>query len=306
MENTPFHLPRLITCCAVLISWMVPSLNAAPVPTGPIPIWPGPAPGESGEIGKEGPLPARGNEKSIIRLANVSEPTLQVFRPVNAVDSGPAVVVCPGGGYNILAMDLEGTEVVEWLNSQGITGILLKYRVPRRAGLEKHLAPLQDAQRALSLVRFHASDWNIDPKRVGILGFSAGGHLSACASTRFDHRAYEAVDAADRVSCRPNFAVLVYPAYLTVKDQGDAIAPELTVTENTPPTFIVQTQDDGVRVESGLFYYLALKQRKVPAELHLYPKGGHGYGLRPSANAVSSWPDRVLDWMKVNKFLPHP
>lgn len=299
------HLPSIL----LLISLTVTSLRdaeAAPVPTTPLTLWPGGAPAEKGDLPEEGPLPARNNEKPIIRLANVSEPTLQVFRPKEAVDGGPAVVVCPGGGYNILAMDLEGTEVVEWLNRMGVTGILLKYRVPRRAGLEKHVAPLQDAQRALSLVRYHARDWNLDPMRIGILGFSAGGHLSACASTRFDQRAYEAVDAADRVSCRPDFAVLVYPAYLTVKERQDAIAPELTVSGQTPPTFIVQTQDDGVRVESGLFYYLALKQKNVPAELHLYPKGGHGYGLRPSANTVSTWPDRVQDWMKINGLLPTP
>ena len=268
----------------------------------PILLWPQDAPGGKGDLGEEKdttkPTDRPVSGKSVIRLGNVSKPAITIYRPPKEKATGAAVVVCPGGGYNILAWDLEGTEVCEWLNSIGVTGVLLKYRVPKRPGLEKHTPPLQDAQRALGLVRHRAAEWGIDPKRIGILGFSAGGHLSAAASTIYEKRAYEPVDPADNVSCRPDFTILVYPAYLTIKEQGDKLAPELVVNSNTPPTFLVQTEDDSVRPESSLFYYLALKNAKVPAELHLYPTGGHGYGLRPSTHDVSSWPKRAEDWMR--------
>jgi acetyl esterase/lipase len=194
-------------------------------------------------------------------------------------------------------MDLEGTEVCQWLNSAGVTAALLKYRVPARKGLERYTAPLQDAQRALSLMRYHAVEWRIDPKRIGIMGFSAGGHLSAAASTRFEKRSYEPGDEADQASCRPDFVMLIYPAYL-IREKGRDLSPELTVTSNTPPTFLVQTEDDPIDVENSLFYYLALKQANVPAELHLFADGGHGYGLRKSDNAVSTWPKRAEEWMR--------
>lgn len=271
-------------------------------PSQPIPLWPKGAPGEQGDIGEEKDTStAKSNRvagQPVIRLGNVSKPTLTLFRPPTSKDTGAAVVVCPGGGYNILAYDLEGTEICEWLNSIGVTGVLLKYRVPKRKGLEKHTAALQDAQRAMGLVRHRATEWGIDPQRIGILGFSAGGHLSAAASTNFGKRTYEPVDEADQASCRPDFTVLIYPAYLTVKEAGDKVAPELPITKETPPTFIVQTEDDSVRVECSLFYYLALRQAKVPAEMHLYPTGGHGYGLRASEHNVSHWPQRAAEWMR--------
>ena len=268
----------------------------------PLPLWPQTAPGEKGDIGEEKDL-SKPNEglvagKPLIRLGNVSKPTITVYRPAKDKDTGAAVVVCPGGGYHILASDLEGTEVIDWLNSIGVTGILLKYRVPVRPGQERYLAPLQDSQRAVGLARSRAKEWGIDPARIGIMGFSAGAHLSAVSSCQYEKRAYEAVDAADQVSCRPDFTLLIYPAYLTVEKEGDKLPPELNVTSNTPPTFLVQTEDDGVRVESSLFYYLALKKAKVAAELHLYPVGGHGYGLRPSANEVTHWPQRAESWLR--------
>lgn len=268
----------------------------------PISLWPKDAPGEKGDIGEEHDT-TKPNEglvagKRVMRIGNVSQPTITIYRPPANKDTGAAVVVCPGGGYHILALDLEGAEVCEWLNSIGVTGILLKYRVPSRAGLDKHTASLQDAQRALSFVRFHASEWHITTNRIGILGFSAGGHLSAAASTRFDQRAYEMVDEADAASCRPDFALLIYPAYLTVKEQGDKIAPELTISAKTPPTFLVQTGDDGVRVENSLYYYLALKNAHVPAELHVFPEGGHGYGLRTTEKQVTAWPKRAEEWLR--------
>lgn len=268
----------------------------------PVLLWPGIAPGEKDGIGEEKdtskPDSGKVAGKPVIRLGNVTKPSLTLFRPPKEKDTGTSVVVCPGGGYSILAWDLEGTEVCEWLNSIGVTGVLLKYRVPKRAGLEKHTAALQDAQRALGLVRLHAKEWGLDPKRVGILGFSAGGHLAAAASTNYEKRTYEPVDDADKESCRPDFTVLIYPAYLTVQKEGDKISPELPVTANIPPTFLAQSQDDGVRVESSVFYYLALKQAKVPVEMHLYPTGGHGYGLRASPHNVTTWPQRVGEWLR--------
>lgn len=277
----------------LILALAAPCARAA---SEPIALWPGAAPGEKGDIGAETDQPQKPD--GVKRVTNVTKPTITVFpAPANKA-TGTAVIVCPGGGYNILAYDKEGTEVCAWLNSIGVTGVLLKYRVPRRAGLEKHAPMLQDAQRALGLVRHRAKEWNVDPQRIGIMGFSAGGHLSATASTNYDQRTYPPIDDADKVSCRPDFALLIYPAYLTVKEEGDKLAPELKVTTDTPPTFLVMTEDDRIRVECALFYYLALKNADVPAEMHLYPTGGHGYGLRPSEHLVSTWPQRAADWLK--------
>jgi len=274
----------------------------------PLLLWPQGAPGEKGDIGEEhdttGPDSGLVDGRRLIRLGNVSAPTITFYPAAPGNNTGATVVVCPGGGYSILAMDLEGTEVCEWLNSIGVNAVLLKYRVPARKGLERYAAPLQDAQRALGLVRQHAAEWKLDPKRIGILGFSAGGHLSATASTRFSSRTYDPVDAADQLSCRPDFTILIYPAYL-VRGEGPELAPELTVTADTPPTFLFQAEDDGVHVECSLFYYLALKQAKVPAEMHLLPHGGHGYGLRGSNPAPSTWPKLAETWLQNQGVLDH-
>ncbi|MGC3971441.1 MAG: alpha/beta hydrolase [Pirellulales bacterium] len=263
--------------------------------TNEIPLWAGKAPGETAELPPEAAQPGRPNDTTI-RIGNVSSPTITVFPAPKDKATGAAVIICPGGGYNILAFNKEGTEVAEWLNSIGVTGIVLKYRVPKRPDRERHAPMLEDAQRAIGMVRHRASEWGIDPARIGILGFSAGGHLAATASNNYAKRTYAKVDAADDVSCRPDFAVLIYPAYLV--DKENKLAAELPVSKETPPTFIAMTEDDGVRVECGLFYYLALKEAKVKAEMHLYPTGGHGYGLRPSEHLVSSWPARAGDWLK--------
>lgn len=264
-------------------------------------IWPETAPGEKGNIGEEKdntkPTDNIVGGKKVIRLGNVARPTITVYSPPKNKNNGAAVIVCPGGGYSILAMDLEGTEICEWLNSIGVTAILLKYRVPVREGLPRYQPPLQDAQRAMGLIRSNAANLGIDPARIGIMGFSAGAHLSATLSNNYDKRTYEIIDAADHASCRPDFVMLIYPAYLTVKQEGDKIAPELPVTKNTAPTFMVQTEEDAVRVESSLFYYLALKNATVPAEMHLFSTGGHGYGLRKSNLSVNSWPKRAEEWM---------
>ena len=290
------------------LSLMLLGLSAATAAPTVSMLWPGLPPGEKGSLPPEVDVTTAKDDliagRPVIRIGNVSTPTLTVYKPDPAKDTGAAVLVCPGGGYYILALDLEGTEVCQWLNSIGVTGILLKYRVPRREGLPMYTAPLQDAQRAMGLIRHQAKQLGIDPTRIGVLGFSAGGHLSAALSNNHGARTYPVIDAADQESCRPDFAVLIYPAYLTDKDKGEQVVPELPVSAtNTPPTFLAMTQDDPIRVETALHYYLALKQAGVPAELHLYPKGGHGYGLRRTALTVTTWPDRVADWMQASGWL---
>jgi len=181
----------------------------------------------------------------------------------------------------------------------GVNCALVKYRVPVRAGLPRHAPPLQDAQRAVGMVRARAAEWNLDPRRIGILGFSAGGHLAAMLSNSYETRTYEPIDAADQVSCRPDFTLLIYPAYLTTKSEhGPVLAAELKVTANTPPSFMIQTEDDSVGVENTLVYYAALRTAKVPAEAHIYATGGHGYGLRASDKAVTGWPKLAEQWLR--------
>ncbi|HEY4989503.1 MAG TPA: alpha/beta hydrolase [Opitutaceae bacterium] len=267
----------------------------------PIRLWPGIAPGdkpgmapESDKTTAKDPLVAG---RILLHLGDVSDPTITVYKPPADKDTGAAVVVCPGGGYWILAYDLEGSEVCEWLNSIGVTGVLLKYRVPRREGLPPYTAALQDAQRAFGLVREHAKDWGIDPKRVGVLGFSAGGNLCAVLSAS-GARTYPHVDAADDLSCHPDFQVLIYPAYLVKEGGGYTATAETKVSASTPPTFLAMAQDDPVHVENILGYAMALQEAKVPMEMHLYPTGGHGYGLRPTKDFVTTWPQRAADWMK--------
>ncbi|MFW9612494.1 MAG: alpha/beta hydrolase [Macellibacteroides fermentans] len=261
----------------------------------PIQLFPKGAPGEQTKL-IEKALPEGGKVggASVLRLSGVSDPTITIYPASDEVATGAAMVVCPGGGYEILAYDLEGDEICQWLNEIGVTAVLLKYRVPRRTGLEKHTAPLQDVQRAISLVRSKAEELNLDPQRIGVMGFSAGAHLAAMASTSYDKRTYPEVDAADKVSCKPDFCLLVYPAYLD--GPNFTIAPELKVTAQTPPTMLVQTEDDKSYINSSLFYYYALKEAGVPATMHLYSKGGHGYGLRDTGNTVNEWPYRAEEW----------
>jgi acetyl esterase/lipase len=287
-----------LTCCFRVAGADTPEV---------IRLWPKDAPGEKGDIGEEKDT-SKPNEglvagKSVIRLGNVSNPTLTVYHPAKAKDTGTAAVVCPGGAYRILAYDLEGTEVCEWLNSIGVTAALLKYRVPARADRERYAAPLQDVQRALGIMRSHAKDWNLNPKHIGVLGFSAGGHLSATVSNNYQKRTYDLIDAADEISCRPDFTLLIYPAYLTTKEDPYQLAPEVCITSNTPPAFILQTQDDGVKVECSLAYAMALKKSKVPMELHIYPVGGHGYGMRPTEKPVTHWPGLAEQWLRSSGFI---
>lgn len=270
-------------------------------------LWPGAAPGAPANPPPEvDTTTAKDNliaGKSVIRLGNVSAPTLTLYTP-KGNSTGAAVVVFPGGAYRILAIDLEGTEICDWLNSAGITCVLLKYRVPDSGPYPKSAGALQDAQRALGIVRAHAAEWHIDPRRIGVLGFSAGAHLAAALSTHFDQRLYDPIDAADKLTCRPDFAVIVYPGYLAIAEQNFAPNSEIHVTENTPSSFIVQAEDDTVHVENATVYFLALKNAKVPAELHIYAQGGHGYGLRRTALPVTAWPQLVETWLRTIQVLP--
>jgi acetyl esterase/lipase len=240
--------------------------------------------------------------RPVTLVSNVSEPTITLYSPKGR-NTGAAVLVFPGGGYWVLAIDLEGTEVCDWLNSFGVSCILLKYRVPGSGPYPKYDAALQDAQRALRLVRFHATEWGIDPHRVGVLGFSAGGHLAASLGNHSDRRTYAPVDAADTISCRPDFSVLLYPAYLVLPEQGFALDPDIRPLPSTPPAFIVQAEDDPVHVENAANYFLALKNANIPAELHIHAQGGHGFGLRETKLPITRWPGAVEAWLHTIKVL---
>ncbi len=271
-------------------------------------IWPDGAPGETGDIGPEKAVePPADSKRPVTRIHNVTTPTLTVYKPPKDKDTGAAIVICPGGGYSILAWDLEGVEVAEWLNSIGVTGVILKYRVPRRKDRPKHEAPLQDAQRAVRFTRAHAKEWGIDPDRIGILGFSAGGHLSTTTLTNGDRPAYESIDEIDKQSPKPNFGVLIYPAYLTGEKNsetfGKTLSEEIRVNKNTPPIFMAHAYNDPYTPADTARLFIALKEAGVPAELHVYNSGGHGFGLRPTDDPVSTWPGRCADWMRIRGLL---
>lgn len=304
-------MKRLILIAPALVVLMLSAASTAIAakPSRTIEVWPGTAPGEKGDVGEEKDTTKPTDNliagKRVVRLGNVSKPTLTFYPAPKRKDTGTTVLVVPGGGYHILAMDLEGTEVCEWLNSVGVSAVLLKYRVPARAGLPRHAAPLQDAQRAMGVLRSRAGEFGIHPGRLGAIGFSAGGHLVAALSSATE-RSYSRLDNADDLSARPDFNIIIHPGYLVLKDQGDKVAPEVGVSTNSPPTFLAMTQDDPVRVENAVLYYMALKQAGVPSELHAYPTGGHGYGLRRTEHFVTSWPDRAGDWMRSRGLLTRP
>ena len=263
-------------------------------------LWPSAAPGTPANSAPETDITTSTDTliagRRLVRLGNVSKPTLTLYS-AEAPNSGAAIVVFPGGAYHVLAIDLEGTEVCDWLVTIHVNCVLVKYRVPDSGPLPKSTAALQDAQRALGIVRSHAAEWHIDPHRIGVLGFSAGGHLSVALSTHFDKRVYDPIDSADQLSCRPDFAVIVYPGYLALAEQNFAANQELHVTADTPPSFIVQSEDDPVHVENATLYFLQLKNAKVPAELHIYSEGGHGYGLRRTVLPITAWPKLVETWL---------
>jgi acetyl esterase/lipase len=239
-------------------------------------------------------------------VTNVSRPTLSIYRPPQGHDTGTAMLICPGGGYWDLYWQLEGEEVAAWLNSLGVTGIILKYRVPRRPDEPKGVParrPLQDAQRAVSLVRSKSAEWGIAPQRIGMIGFSAGGHLALATATGFLKRTYGPLDAIDDVSCRPDFAVLCYSGYLKAKDK-DELAPGLSVPPGTPPIFLVHGSDDLISSsEHSVVAYRALKRAGVPAELHVYAMTAHDFGVRTSDRPCSAWTRSCADWLRQQGFL---
>jgi acetyl esterase/lipase len=264
-----------------------------------LPVWPGTAP----DAPDNPPTEVESSDperlvagRPVVLLSNVTTPTLTLY-PAQGENTGATVVVFPGGGYRILAWDIEGTEACEWLSASGITCVLLKYRVPGTGPYPTSSAALQDAQRTIGLVRSHAAEWHIDPNRIGVLGFSAGAYLAAALGTTFDQRLYAPLDAADELSFRPDFSVLIYPGYLALNEQNFALNPAIQPSEKTPPTFLVQTEDDPVHVENAVVYFMALKEAMVPAELHIYAQGGHAYGLRSTGLPVATWPQSVMSWL---------
>jgi acetyl esterase/lipase len=269
-------------------------------------LWPGPPPGETKSLPPEADQTKDTDKliagRRIIKLGNVSTPQIAVYRPAPEKDTGTAVIIAPGGGFNILAYDLEGTEVAAWLNSLGVTGIVLKYRVPARDPNKRWLAAVQDAQRALSLVRSRATEWKLNPNRIGILGFSAGGATAGFTALLFPERQYEPVDATDAVSCRPDFALLIYPGGFVDPKTGTLNA-EVKVPANCPPMFMAQAWDDHVTVLNSLLLGAELKKTGVPVAMHLYPTGGHGYGLRRTDEPVTTWPDRAAEWLRHTRLL---
>jgi len=278
-----------------------------------LPLWEGDPPNyrETGEV-------TIFDTADIVRVRNVQKPDIAVFLPSKKNATGEAVVICPGGGYGILAYDWEGSDIARWLNSRGIAAFVLKYRLPgSKSNIVPHKSPLMDAQRAMRIVRHNASGWNIDPGRIGVMGFSAGGHLASTLSTHYDDGDASSSDPVDQVSCRPDFSVLVYPVIsfteefqhsgsrinLLGEDADEELvryySNELQVTEDTPPAILIHSDDDaGVPVENSIAYYKALRANKIPSELHIYPYGGHGYSLAIGQGHLSTWPDRVIEWIR--------
>jgi acetyl esterase/lipase len=273
-------------------------------------LWPGPVPGDAGIDGQE---KSRIHDSELVQntrlITNVTRPSLTVYSPPAGKNTGTAMLICPGGGYHDLFWELEGEEVVAWLNSHGVAGIILKYRVPRRPGDVKGVppsGPLLDAQRAVSLVRSHAAEWGIDPNRTGMVGFSAGGHLALATATRFHQRSYPPSDAIDAVSCRPDFAVLCYSGYLKVDDR-DEVAAGIRIPADTPPVFLAHASDDSISdVAHSVIMYLALHRAGVPTELHVYVTGEHDFGVRHNDKLPSSWPQLCLDWLRSRDLLAAP
>jgi acetyl esterase/lipase len=276
-------------------------------------IWPGKVPDESGGSGPERVRMSPKLDRKQVEvteptrmITGVTKPTLTIYRLAAEKNTGTAILVCPGGGYWNLYWELEGEEVVAWLNSIGVTGIILKYRVPRRPDEPEHepaRRPLQDAQRAVSLIRSKASQWGIHPERIGIVGFSAGGHLAVTTATSFDKRTYEPIDDVDKISCRPDFAIPVYSGYLKAKDK-DELAPGLRIPTNTPPIFLVHGGDDIVSPpENSVLMHLALKRAGIPTELHVYANTTHDFGVRTNDRPYSKWTAHCADWLRDGGFL---
>jgi len=324
----------VLACCVGLTTGLTGQTSGWQPSPGhtQVPIWPGTPPDPQPVKGPES-METSGKSflvagKPVTGVNNVTRPTMTVYAPTGR-NSGAAIVVFPGGGYQTLAIDLEGSEVCDWLTPNGITCVLLKYRVtdigdyPKSGPFPESRMALEDAQRTLGLVRFHAAEWHIDPHKIGVLGFSAGGHLSVAMSVHFEKRLYPVVDAADKVSCRPDFAIVLYPGHLSrsaaewdanqgartfelpppdqlsTADKNLGLNPDIHVTNQTPPTFLLQAEDDNVdSVYDSLSYYITLQKAGVSAEMHLYPQGGHAFGLRRTKFPITGWPQLVETWLR--------
>jgi acetyl esterase/lipase len=293
---------------ALILSCVAATLSRAADQPQVVELWPGKPPDEPGSIGPEKIHMSRNIDPKQVEvteptrlLTNVTKPTITICRPPKEKDTGTAVVICPGGGYWDLYWQLEGEEVAQWLNSLGITGIILKYRVPRRPDEprgEPARRPLQDAQRAISLIRSKAKDWGIRPDRIGMVGFSAGGHLAIATATNFEKRTYASIDDIDKVSSRPDFAILAYPGYLKPKDK-DELSPGLHIPSGTPPIFLAHGGEDLISPPAhSVVMYQALKRAGIPAELHIYAGAPHDFGVRKSRHPCSTWTEAAAAWMK--------
>ncbi len=282
----------------LLAASLLTCVSSAPAQKVILPLWPHGAP-EPYTGGPEQDITTSKDAliagRPLMHLTNVSKPTLAFYPAPAAKNSGATVVVFPGGGYRILAYDLEGTEVCTWLNAIGVNCALVKYRVPFATHYPKNTADLEDAQQAMRITRAHALEWNIDPHRVGVLGFSAGAHLAVVLCNHPDFRRPEQPE--HEPDARPDFALIIYPGYLTDQPALDKLAAGIDPGPNTPPTFLLQAEDDPVHEENVLLYFQALKQNKVPAELHIFAQGGHGYGLRPTSLPITHWPVLAETWM---------
>jgi acetyl esterase/lipase len=286
--------PSAVALAAVSLACSVP-LAEANAPE--VPVWPGEVPGEASYTPPAG-LEVDSTRDGVRRFGLVTRPTLTLFPAPKEKAQPVTILVCPGGGYNILAWDKEGTEVAAWLNGMGVSVAVLKYRVPRRDPDAPHVAPLQDAQRALRVLRQRGKEWGLPVEKLGMLGFSAGGHLTVMTAVSHAETTYPRVDAADALSARPDFILPIYPAYLGDEKVPGPLSPLVKVTKDTPPTFVAVTDDDVLRGLNAASLYIELKKAGVLSELHIYTKGGHGYGLRPTPNPVRDWPKLAEGWLR--------
>lgn len=264
-------------------------------------LWPQSAPEKAGFKSEPEAEIKREKDDGVKRLGNVSDPTITVY-PADK-PNGTAVIVCPGGGYSILAIEHEGTQVCDYLRTLGVTPVLLKYRVPRRDPADPSREPLQDAQRAIGILRHRAAEFGIQPDRIGILGFSAGGHLTVMAALHANERTYTQDDTLDVADATPNFAIPIYPAYLTEKGNDYQLTPLVQVTAKSPPLCLVHAHDDRLSASASALLYLEYKKLNLPCELHIYGSGGHGFGMKDSGLPVSAWHVRVGEWMRSMKWI---
>ncbi len=300
--NIPFSSAMIASLC------LASSISAVKPGHQILDIWPNHAPGETlREPGRL--LPPRPEESPpATRITEITRPTLHLFQPSPEKRNGAAVLVFPGGGYRYVVSDKEGSEAAQWLNGLGITAFVVHYRTrkPKPSADPVWKPPLEDAQRAVSLVRARASEWGISPDRIGVLGFSAGGQTAALLATRFAQREYAPIDKIDTRSCRPDFCLLIYPWQLVDSRTGN-LREIFPVSRQTPPTFLVHAHDDPVTSLSSVQFYIALKKHRIPAEIHIYANGGHGYGMRPVKDSVvDTFPDRAADWLRTRGLVNKP